>query len=90
MSSDLFLGLALVSVIWGVVSMIAMTSFVADRGTKINYFLYRLFVIKYVSQYKEITEEENGEPGPWFYSFVTAMNLTWILAIIGFVLKNAA
>ena len=85
--SDLLLGLALISVGWGVVSMIAMTSFVSDRGTKINYFLYRLYVIKYVNQYKQITEAENGEPGPWFYSFVTAMNLTWVLAIIGFVLK---
>jgi hypothetical protein len=44
--------------------------------------------IKYVSQYKRVTEKENGKPGPWFYSFVVSMNLTWALAIIGFVLKS--
>lgn len=86
--SDLFLGLALVSVGWGIVSMIAITNFVSERGTKINFFLYRIYIIKYVSQYKQITEAEDGEPGPWFYSFVISMNLTWLLAIIGFVLKQ--
>ena len=86
--SNLFLSIALISVGWGIVSMIAITNFVAERGTKINFFLYRIYVIKYVRQYKRITEKENGRPGPWFYSFVVSMNLTWVLAIIGFVLKG--
>ena len=86
--SNLFLSIALISVGWGIVSMIAITNFVAERGTKINFFLYRIYVIKYVSQYKRMTEKENGKPGPWFYSFVVSMNLTWVLAIIGFVLKS--
>ena len=86
--SNLFFGLALVSVGWGIVSMIVITNFVAERGTKINYFLYRLYVIKYVNQYKQITEDENGRAGVWFYSFIISMNLTWLLAIIGFVLKG--
>ena len=86
--SNLFFGLALASVSWGIVSMIAITNFVAERGTKINFFLYRIYVIKYVNQYKRMTEEEIGKPGPWFYSFLVSMNLTWVLAIIGFVLKS--
>jgi len=86
--SDLLLGMALVSVGWGIVSMIAMTSFVSERGTKINFFLYRLYVIKYVHQYKQITEAEDGKPGPWFYSFVVSMNLTLVFAIIGLILKS--
>jgi hypothetical protein len=86
--SNLFFGLALASITWGIVSMIAITNFVAEQGTKVNFFLYRIYVIKYVSQYKRVTEKENGKPGPWFYSFVVSMNLTWALAIIGFVLKS--
>jgi len=86
---DLFLGMALVSVGWGIVSMIVITSYVSERGTKINYFLYRLYIIKYVNQYKQITEAEDGKPGPWFYSFVTSMNLTLVLAIIGLILKSS-
>jgi hypothetical protein len=85
---NLFLGLGLVSVCWGIVSMIVITSFVAERGTKINYFLYRLYIIKYVNQYKQITEAENGEPGPWFYSFVVSMNLAFLSLVIGLILKS--
>ena len=32
--------------------------------------------------------QENGKPGPWFYSFVVSMNLALVLAIVGFVLKT--
>jgi hypothetical protein len=86
--SNLFLGLALLSVGWGIVSMIAITSFVAERGTKINFFLYRLYIFKYVNQYKKITEAEKGEPGPWFYSFIISMNFTLLCSIVGLILKS--
>jgi hypothetical protein len=86
--SDLLLGLALLSVSWGIVSGIVITNFVSERGTKINYFLYRIYIIKYVNQYKQITEEENGVPGPWFYSFVISMNMTLVFALIGILLKS--
>ena len=86
--SNLFLGLGLVSVGWGILSMIVMTGFVAARGTKINYFLYRLYIIKYVNQYKQITEAENGEPGPWFYSFMVSMNFALLCSFVGLILKS--
>ena len=85
---NLFLGLGLVSVCWGIVSMIVITGFVAERGTKINYFLYRLYIIKYVNLYKQITEAENGEPGPWFYSFVVSMNFALLCSVVGLILKS--
>lgn len=85
---NLFLGLGLASVGWGIVSIIVITSFVAERGTKINFFLYRLYIIKYVNLYKKITEAENGEPGPWFYSFIASMNFALFCAIIGLILKS--
>ena len=84
---NLFLGLGLVSVGWGIVSMIVITSFVAERGTKINFFLYRLYVIKYVSLYKQITEAEDGQPGPWFYSFAVSMNFALLCSAVGLILK---
>ena len=86
--SNLFFGMALVSVGWGIVSMIAMTNFVSERGTKINFFLYRIYIIKYVNQYKQITQEENGRPGPWFYSFLVSMNFALVLTIVGAILKS--
>jgi len=85
---DLFLGMAFVSVVWGAISSMVITAFVAARGTKINYFLYRLYIIKYVNQYKQITEAESSRPGPWFYSFVVCMLLALILFVIGVILKS--
>ena len=87
-TGDLLLGLALVSLSWGIVSMIVITNYVSERGTKINYFLLRLYIIKYINQYKQMTEKENGKPGVWFYTVVISMNLTLLFAIIGFILKK--
>lgn len=84
---NLFLGLGLVSLGWGIVSMIVITSFVAERGTKINFFLYRLYIIKYVNLYKQITEAEDGQPGPWFYSFTVSMNFALLCSVVGLILK---
>jgi hypothetical protein len=86
--SNLFFVMALLSVGWGIVSMIAITNFVAERGTKINFFLYRIYIIKYVNQYKQITEAESGKPGLWFYSFVVTMNLALVFTLIGAILKS--
>ena len=86
---NLFLGMGLVSVTWGIVSMIVITSFVSERGTKINFFMYRLYIFKYINRYKQITQEENGEPGPWFYSFLISMNMTLVLTVVGAILKSS-
>lgn len=87
--STVFLALALISIVWGVVSSIMIISFLRSRGHKINFFLLRLMIIKYVHDYQVITssESENGQTGPWFYSYVTSMNLALIFAIIAALLK---
>ena len=79
---------ALVSVIFGIVFMIMITSFLSNRGIKINYIFLRLYIIKYVHQYHKITMEENGKPGNLFYAFIVSMSLTLVLAVIGIILKN--
>jgi len=79
---------ALISVIFGVVFMIMIVSFLSKRGIKINYLLIRLYIIKYISQYREITIEENGKPGNLFYAFIVSMNLALVLAVIGIILRN--
>jgi hypothetical protein len=85
--SNLFFGVAVVSVAWGVVSSIVITSYLTSRGIKINFMLLRLFIIKYVAQYQEITRRETGKTGPWFHSFVISMNLALVAAVIGIILK---
>lgn len=85
--NEILLYLALLSVVWGVVSAIVITSYLSQRGVKINFLLLRIMIIKYVHQYHELTRNESGRPGPWFYSYILSMNLALILAVIGLILK---
>ena len=85
--SNVFFGIAVASVVWGIVSAIAMASYISRRGHKISILLFRLLIFKYIHQYYEITTQENGKPGTWFYSYITSMNLALVCAIIGAVLK---
>ena len=85
--SNLFFVLAIISAVCGVFSSIVITSWLSKRGIKINYPFIRVLIIKYVHQYRKITQQEGGKPGPWFYSYVISMNLALVFTIAGFVLK---
>ena len=85
--STLFFALALIGVACGIVTSIMIASFLSKRGVRINYLFIRLFIFRYVRQYREITIEETGKPGPLFYWFITSWNLALIFAIIGIVLE---
>jgi hypothetical protein len=86
---DLFLGLALLSVAWGIVSSIVIASYLSRKGIKINLLFFRILVLKYIHQYHRITRQENGRPGPWFYSYIVSMNLALVCAIAGLIFRNA-
>ena len=85
--SILFFVLALICVACGIAVSIMIASFLSKRGIKINYLFLRLFIFKYVRQYRKMTMEETGKPGPLFYSFITAWNLALLFAIVGIVLR---
>jgi len=85
--STLFFILALISVSWGIATSIMITSFLSKRGIKINFLLFRLFIFKWVGQYRKITIEETGKPGLLFYWFITSWNVALVFAIIGIVLE---
>ena len=85
--SNLFLVLAILYVLWGVVSSIVIVSYLSNRGVKINYVLIKLFIIKYVHQYRLMTTAERGAPGFWYYSYVGSMFLALGFAIVGMVLR---
>ena len=85
--SDLFQIANIVCVLWGVVSMIFIASYISKYGVKINILLFRVLALKYLSQYHEISKRENGKSGPWFYSYIVSMNIALILAVIGMILK---
>jgi hypothetical protein len=85
--STLFFVLALIGVACGIATSIMIASFLSKRGVRINYLFIRLFIFRYVRQYRQITMEETGKPGPLFYWFITSWNLALVFAIVGIVLE---
>ena len=83
-----FLVLAVACAVTGVVLMMAMTAAVRARGYTINWAFLRLFVLKYISDYRNITIKESGRPGPLFYPFVISMNLALLFTVIGLILQS--
>jgi hypothetical protein len=59
----------------------------SKRGVKINYFLLRFFLIKYISQYKQITLKETGKVGPLYYPCIVSVNLALVSAVAGLLLR---
>jgi hypothetical protein len=59
----------------------------SKRGVKINFLLLRLYLIKYISQYKQITVKETGKTGPFYYPCILAIILALGLAVAGLLLK---
>ncbi len=84
---EVILGLALICIAWGVVSAIAIASFLSKRGHKLSFLFFRILILKYIHQYAKITKEETGKRGGWFYSYIISMNLALIFAIIGLIIK---
>lgn len=87
---NVFLILAIVCVLCGVVSSVLIIAFLSKRGTKINYLLIRIYIYKYIKQYREITIEETGKVGPLFYSFIISFILALIFVMVGILLKITA
>ena len=85
--SNFFIVIAIISVSYGIFSSMKIVSYLSDHGVKINYFLLRLLLPKYVGQYRKMMIEKHGKPGFWYYSFVISMIFTLIMALIGIVLK---
>jgi len=60
---------------------------VSKRGVKINFVLLRLYIIKYIHQYRQITLKETGKIGSLYYPCVGSIILAFILAILGLLLR---
>ena len=85
--ANAFLILALVFVGLFVIFSIMIVHELSKRGVKINFILLRLYLIKYVHQYKQLTLKETGKTGPLYYPCVVSVSLALVLAIVGLILK---
>jgi hypothetical protein len=83
----IFLALAVPLAVTGVVLMMAMTGALHARGYPIHWVFLRLYIFKYIGQYRAVTTQETGRAGPLFYPFIISMNLALVLTILGLVLR---
>ncbi len=76
--------LILMLVCFGVFVTLAMVMVheVSKRGVKINFLWLRLYIIKYMHQYKKMTKKETGKVGPLFYPCIASINMALILAVV--------
>jgi len=86
-ASSAFIVIAVAGLLCGVVSSFVIVGELQKRGVKVNVFLLRILIIKYVSDYARVTREETGKPGPWFYTYITAMCIALCSAILALVLR---
>jgi hypothetical protein len=84
---NMFIGLALVSVIVNVVISVLITAALEKRNIKINFLFLRLLILKYVKQYRDITLQETGRVGVLFYCWLVSINLALFSAIAAFIAK---
>jgi hypothetical protein len=85
--TSVFAALALVSVALGVIFSMMIVSEVSKRGVKINYFLLRILIFKYVSQYKQLTTKETGRIGPLYYPCVVSYQLALIFGVVFIIVR---
>jgi hypothetical protein len=79
--------LALVFVGLFVIFSMMIVRDLSKRGVKINFVLLRLYLIKYISQYKQITLKETGKIGPLYYPCIVSVILALVLPIVGLILR---
>ena len=79
--------LALVFVGLFVIFSMMIVHGLSKRGVKINFILLRLYLIKYIHQYKQLTLKETGKIGPLYYPCIVSVSLALVLAIMGLVLR---
>jgi len=78
--------IGVLSIIVYLLSTIMIYNFLEKRDEKIESFIFiRLFIFRYVNNYKRITKNETGKVGYLFYSWLISINaalLCFILLII--------
>ena len=79
--------LAFVSVGLAVIFSMMIVREVSKRGVKVNFFLLRLYIIKYIDQYQKLTREETGTAGPLYYPCVGCYISAFVFAIIYLMLR---
>jgi hypothetical protein len=84
---ELLMIIALASVVVNIVLCMMIVSELGKRGVKINFFLIRLLLPKYVYQYRKIMIEETGKAGGFFYGWIVSINGALVFAVAGLLVR---
>ena len=84
--TSIFLICAIACVCLYVIFSMMIVYQLSKRGVKINFFLLKLLIIKYIHQYKQMTLDESGKVGPLYYPCIVSINMALVLALVYFIL----
>jgi hypothetical protein len=79
---SLFAAVASACVIWNVITSLRIYDDLRRRKIRVSFLWLRLLAPKYAHQYKRITTQENGRPGPLFYHWIISINLALVFAVV--------
>jgi hypothetical protein len=82
--------LAAACAFWAVIASVRMGVWLANRGVRVHWFLFRGLMPWYVHRYRKMTEELEGGTGPLFPQFVVPINLALLFAVAALVAFGAA
>ena len=80
--TTIFITIGLLAVMWYVTTTILIYDALRKRNIKVSFLFLKFLVLKYASQYKEITLKETGKIGPLFYHSIISINIALAAAIL--------
>ncbi len=84
---NIFLILALISGVLTVVFTFMIVKYLSRHGIKVNWWMVRAYMIRYLKQYKKHTYENSGKTGILFYAWIITISLFAVSGIIGFLVR---
>jgi len=80
--TTILIAIGLLAVMWYVTTTILIYDALRKRNIKVSFLFLRFLILKYASQYKEITLKETGKVGPLFYHWIISINIALVSAIL--------
>jgi hypothetical protein len=85
---SVFLWLTLAAAVANVAIFIMIAAALDRRGYKTNMLLARIYLFKYVSAYKELTQKETGKTGPLYGLLILTFILMLVFALVAVLLPR--
>jgi hypothetical protein len=87
--TTILIAIGLLAVMWYVTTTILIYDALRKRNIKVSFLFLRILILKYASQYKEITLKETGKVGPLFYHWIIPINIALISVILILLIRIA-